>query len=72
MKNAGYSDEVINARFNLVRVPTLKHHELTRWFQTPNKEFGWMTPRKYLEDKPLEERLRVGDKALIEFGILKP
>ncbi|MDB5626833.1 MAG: hypothetical protein JWR73_2635, partial [Tardiphaga sp.] len=72
MALSGFTQAEINAPENLVRVPTLKHYEITGWYQQPNEEFGGKTPREYLADKPLAERLRVGNDALIRFGVLKP
>jgi hypothetical protein len=57
---------------NMARIPTLKHYEISGWYGTPNEEFGGLTPRDYLRDKDADERRRVGIKALVEAGVLKP
>jgi hypothetical protein len=62
----------IDARDNLVRIPTLKHHEITGWFGKPNKNYAGKSPREYLRGKDWAERTRVGRDALIEHKVLKP
>ncbi|WP_297299252.1 hypothetical protein [uncultured Methylovirgula sp.] len=57
---------------NRVRVPTLKHWEITGWYMKPNEDFGWISPRNYLKGKSWDEKVRVGHKALRLFGVLKP
>jgi hypothetical protein len=56
---------------NLVRVPTLKHWEITSWMMRSNPKYGGLSPREYLKGKSWEERLKVGREALIETGVLK-
>jgi hypothetical protein len=53
---------------NLVRIPTLKHWEITGWYMSGNKRFGGLTPREYLRGKDWDERRQVGLEALIEAG----
>ena len=36
---------------NKVRIPTLKHWQITRWYMTPDDEFGGLSPRDYLHEK---------------------
>ncbi len=69
---AGYGSEQVDARENLVRIPALKHWEITGWFGRKNKEFGWRRPRDYLRDKNWSERVQVGRDALVMHGVLKP
>ncbi len=58
---------------NLVRIPTLKHWEITGWFMRgENEDYDYLSPREYLRGKSWEERRRVGLKALINAGVLKP
>lgn len=71
-ENDGFPRNMIDAPENLVRIPTLKHWLITGWYQIPNPEFDWLSPREYLRGKSWEERVRVGEDALIEFGVLKP
>jgi hypothetical protein len=68
----GFPRSVIDAPDNLVRVPTLKHWLITGWYQIPNPDYSWLSPREYLRGKSWQERVRVGKDALIEFGVLKP
>jgi hypothetical protein len=56
----------------VVRIPTLKHYEISGWYGTRNEEYGGLTPRDYVRDKNAAERRRVGIKALIDVGVLKP
>jgi len=68
----GHSREDIDGPDNLVRIPTLKHWEITGWYMTPNEDFGYLSPREYLRGKSWEEKRRVGLDALIDSGVLKP
>lgn len=70
------SREKIDAPENLVSIPTLRHWELSSWYQTPNENFldadgSPMTPRKYLAGKGYAERRRVGLIGLQALGILE-
>ena len=67
-----FSDDMIDGPDNLVRIPTLRHWQITTWYQTQNKDFGGLSPRDYLQGKSWDERRRVGLDALIKFGVLKP
>ncbi|MGD9839610.1 MAG: hypothetical protein AB7F72_09295 [Afipia sp.] len=55
-----------------VRIPVLKHYDISGWYSKPNLDFGGLTPRDYLRDKGAAERRQVGLDALIRFGVLKP
>jgi hypothetical protein len=68
----GYPRELIDSPDNLVRIPTMKHWDLNRWYQIENPRYDWQTPREYLSDKNWDERRSVGLKALVEVGVLKP
>jgi hypothetical protein len=68
----GYRRSLIDGPENLVRIPTLKHREITAWYQTKNEAFEMLSPREYLRGKPWEERTTVGLDALIKHGVLKP
>jgi hypothetical protein len=61
---------MIDGPDNLVRISTLKHWEINRWYETSNEEFGGFTPRVYLKGKAWSARTRVGYKALIDNGVL--
>lgn len=71
-KRRKMTQKEIDAPGNRVRIPTLKHYEITDWYRQPNSKFGGLSPRQYLADKPAEEHERVGREALILFGVLKP
>jgi hypothetical protein len=71
-KNSGFPNSQIESAENKVRVPTVKHWEITNWYQTPNKDFKNLSPRDYLKDKDWSERQRLGQDALRLFGVLKP
>jgi hypothetical protein len=68
----GFPRSVIDSRENLVRIPTLKHWQVTGWYMTGNEDFGGLPPRDYLRGKNWETRVRVGVEALIKHGVLKP
>ena len=70
-RKSGYSEEWIQARQNLARVPLLKHYEISGWYSRKNEEFGWLTPRQYLSNKSWEERYIVGLRAMRKYGVLK-
>jgi hypothetical protein len=67
----GFSRTQIDGADNLVSVPKYKHHEITGWYTKPNKSFGRQTPRNYLRGKDWSEHMRVGHRAMREFGVLK-
>jgi hypothetical protein len=71
-ENDGFSRDVIDGRDSLVRVPTLKHWEITGWYLRRNERFGFVSPRNYLSDKGWDERVRVGHEALRIHGVLLP
>ncbi len=68
----GYSQEKINSPDNLVRIPTMKHREITGWYMTPSDLFNGLSPREYLRGKSWDTRRKVGIDALIDAGVLKP
>jgi len=47
----GYSQEDIDAPDNLVRIPTLKHWEITAWYMTPNADYNDLSPREFSEER---------------------
>ncbi len=71
-RQSGFSDTEINSPENTVRISTLKHWEISAWYSRRSDEFNGLSPREYLRDKSWAERLDVGRKALIRFGVLKP
>ena len=68
----GFPRDLIDSPQNLVKVPTLKHREITSWYMQPNADFGGLSPRDYLRNKSWDERMRIGIEQLIRFGVLKP
>lgn len=68
-RNEGFPQELIEG---LVRVPTLKHWQITGWYSRINEDYGYQAPRDYLRNKSWEERVKVGRRALIQHGVLKP
>jgi hypothetical protein len=71
-RREGFPDSQIESGENKVRVPTLKHWEITNWYRTKNKNLSGLTPRQYLIGRDWAERLRIGRQGLIETGVLKP
>jgi hypothetical protein len=67
-----FSRREIDAPDNLLRIPRLKHWEITGWFATRNRSYDMMTPRQYLRGKSWNERVDVGWEALIKHGVVKP
>jgi hypothetical protein len=67
-----FPEAMIDAPENLVRIPTYRHQEINGWFGRLNKDFGLTPPREYLRGKGWDERLKLGIRALIEHGVLKP
>ena len=63
----GYSEDLIEGRDNVVRIPTMKHEDINGWYQRPNREYENMSPREYLRDKGWDER-RGGLDALKRHG----
>lgn len=68
----GFSRGEIDDPANLVSIPRLKHYQITGWYGARNPDYGWVSPREYLSDKSWDERVRVGQRALIRFEVLKP
>lgn len=72
LRRLGFTWGEINDPSNVVRVPTLKHYEISGWYGKRSEEFGGLAPRDYLRNKDAAERRRVGIKALIDMGVLQP
>ena len=70
-KTDGFPRSVIDAPENLVRIPRMKHWEISAWYMRKDDAYGG-SPREYLRNKSWAERQRVGLKALIDHGVLKP
>jgi hypothetical protein len=68
---ARFGDSVIDSRENLVRIPLLKHIDISAWYSTGNEEFGDLSPRDYLRDKSWDEQMRVGLDRLRKSKVLR-
>jgi hypothetical protein len=68
----GFSREMIDGKDNVVKVPTLKHREITAWYSQPNANYGGLSSREYLSGRPWGERYDIGIEQLFQTGILKP
>jgi hypothetical protein len=68
----GFTRTQIDSRENVVRIPTLKHWQITGWFATKSVRFGGQSPRDYLRGQDWNTRLKIGTEALIKHGVLKP
>jgi hypothetical protein len=67
----GFSRSEIDGPHNLVRIPRMKHWEITGWYGRRSGRFGGKSPREYRQDKDWSERQRIGLEALIEFEVLE-
>jgi hypothetical protein len=56
---------------NEVRIPRMKHWEITGWYQTKSKAYKGQSPREYLRGKTWQERYEFGLQLLIDRGVLK-
>jgi len=72
LRRLGFSWGEINVPDNVVRIPTLKHIDISAWYGRPNESFGGLSPRDYLRDKDAAERRRVGLDALALHGVMTP
>lgn len=75
-RSDGFPSSVVDGPGNRLSIPTLKHWQINGWYGRPNPQFKdendkIVSPRDYLRGKSWDERLRVGKKALILFGVLK-
>lgn len=66
-----FGDSMIDSRENQVRIPVLKHIDISAWYSTGNKEFGGLSPRDYLRGKDWDEQMRIGLDILREHKVLK-
>ncbi len=71
-RKSGFSEEQIESRYNKARIPIMKHWEINRWFSRPNPEYNNLRPRDYLRGKSWDEHMKIGLRAMREFGVLKP
>jgi hypothetical protein len=65
----GFSEKLIESAQNKVRIPRMKHWEISGWYQTYNNRYG-MSPREYLHGKSWQVRYQFGLKVLRRHGVL--
>ncbi|MGM4918760.1 hypothetical protein [Tardiphaga sp. 813_E8_N1_3] len=68
---AKFGDSRIEAPENVVRIPQLKHIELSRWYATKNSRFGGRSPQEVLREMSWEEQTRIGLEQLRHFKVLE-
>ena len=73
----GIPRSLIDAPYNRLKIPTLKHWEINGWLDTPNDEYkdanaNKISPRNYMRGKTWEERYQFGLDVLRRFEVLKP
>jgi len=68
----GHAQEDIDGPDNLVRIPTLKHWEITGLYMRKNPYFENLSPREYLKGKSWQEMREVALLALRKFGVMSP
>jgi hypothetical protein len=68
---AQFGDSMIDSRENRVRIPVLKHIDISAWYSKGNDDFGGLSPRDYLRDKDWDEQMRVGLDRLRYHKVLK-
>ena len=61
---------MIDSRENPVRIPLLKHIDISAWYSTGNDEFDGLSPRDHLRDKDWDEQMRVGLDRLHKHKVL--
>lgn len=66
-----FGDRRIDAPENVVRIPQLKHIEISRWYATKNSRFGGRTPQEALREMSWEEQTRIGLEQLRHFKVLE-
>jgi hypothetical protein len=66
-----FGDSRIDSRENKVRIPVLKHIDISAWYSKGNDDFGGLSPRDYLRGKDWDEQMRVGLDRLREHKVLK-
>lgn len=67
----GYPESRVDASDNLVRIPRIRHWEVTGWYARRTYRYDQISPREYLRGKGWDERRRVGLEALVRYGVLR-
>lgn len=72
-RDAGFSESMIQGRDNLVRIPILKHIDITRYYATRELQPDGrrLSPREMLKDKNFETRRQFGLDVLRRYGVLR-
>jgi len=68
---AQFGDDLIDSRENQVRIPVVKHIDISAWYSKGNDDYGGLSPRDYLRDKDWDEQMRVGLDRLHYYKVLK-
>jgi hypothetical protein len=55
---------------NIVRIPVVRHRDISNWYSTKNPEFGNVSPRDYLRGKSWDEQRELGLMVLRKFRVL--
>jgi hypothetical protein len=66
-----FGDARIEAPANVVRIPKLKHIELSRWYAKANPQYGGRSPQQALRDMSWEEQTSIGIERLRYFKVLE-
>ena len=72
-EKAGFPEDLIQSRDNLVLVPILKHIDITSHYSRKVEQGDGtrLSPRDQLKDKDFETRKQYGLKVLRDYGVLK-
>lgn len=70
-QNEEVPQEIINAPYNIARIPRYKHWQITEYYRGPQKDTGGVSPREYLKGKTPAERYQFGLGVLRKFGVLQ-
>nr|DAH95283.1 MAG TPA: hypothetical protein [Caudoviricetes sp.] len=72
-RTAGFSEDLIQGRNNVVLVPILKHIEISRYYSTKVEQTDGakLSPRDQLKDKDFETRWQFGLVILRRYEVLK-
>ena len=65
-----FGNAQIDSWENQVRVPTLVHIEITRWYSTKHKDYGFRPPQEVLRGKDWDEQMQVGIQVLRDFKVI--
>jgi hypothetical protein len=52
-RQAGFPESQIDGPDNRLRIPRLKHWQITGWYATPNEEYGGLSPQRLSEGQEL-------------------